>query len=649
MRRTIPGKPPAFVTTFNHRPGQVDHMSLVDLTDDIDNEDALSKPKKSINHFFTNPTSIQSNTVKSGFSTSPRTLGKTLFRGTFTPTTTSRILNMDVHRIDESVASPFSKKFAVKKSLDFGDPSPSKVNVKRSLRTSAAEVPSFSLGDLELSNDSAPSQNEPPRKEAPRKRQKKDFSDDDSSEEIEAFISPPPNRTAQSPDSPDRSLFDEYDHVMDPSIDEYHLHSNGGDHSFRDDHGKEEEDIETVDLTDHTYRELQKVEAELAEAKKELQKAQEKVDDLESVAAGFRLQLDTRRDAELARRYQENGSDDEISILDKAPVITSPPPKRNVPQDPLLSNSNNWKKNFSWSQKVAEVRQRVFGISSWRGYQEEVINATLSKKDVFIIMPTGAGKSLCYQLPGLIEQGITLVISPLLSLIQDQVMSLKALEIEAEMLTSAISKQKAKAIMDDLSSPRPRIKFLYVTPEKISKSKGLMSKLEKLAAKSLISRIAIDEAHCCSQWGHDFRPDYMKLGQLRRQLERVPILALTATATTTVLTDVKKILGLSSDCVFFRSSFNRPNLYVRISFTLVILAPRWTHLVQYEVRPKSSKKEQVTKDICTFINKKYGRRKESGIIYCLSRKECEDVAVELQKAGIRACVYHSSVSAGGRE
>ncbi|VAH92537.1 unnamed protein product [Triticum turgidum subsp. durum] len=224
----------------------------------------------------------------------------------------------------------------------------------------------------------------------------------------------------------------------------------------------------------------------------------------------------------------------------------------------------DWSGKFSWDSQADDTRFNVFGISSYRSNQREIINSIMSGKDVLVIMAAGGGKSLCYQLPAVLRDGITLVVSPLLSLIQDQVMGLAALGIPAHMLTSTTNKEIEKFIYKALEKGEGELKILYVTPEKISKSKRFMSKLEKCHHAGRLSLVAIDEAHCCSQWGHDFRPDYKNLGILKIQFPSVPMIALTATATSKVQMDLIEMLHIPRS-VKFVSTVNRPNLFYRVA------------------------------------------------------------------------------------
>ncbi|XP_034569350.1 ATP-dependent DNA helicase Q-like 2 isoform X1 [Setaria viridis] len=288
----------------------------------------------------------------------------------------------------------------------------------------------------------------------------------------------------------------------------------------------------------------------------------------------------------------------------------------------------DWSGSFPWDSRADDTRFNVFGITSYRSNQREIINAVMSQKDVLVIMAAGGGKSLCYQLPAVLRNGIALVVSPLLSLIQDQVMGLAVLGIAAYMLTSTTNKEVEKFIYRALDKGEGELKILYVTPEKISKSKRFMSKLEKCHHAGRLSLIAVDEAHCCSQWGHDFRPDYKNLGILKIQFPSVPMIALTATATGKVQTDLIEMLHIPR-CVKFVSTVNRPNLF-------------------YKVHEKSPVGKVVIDEIANFISESYPNN-ESGIVYCFSRRECEQVAKELCDRGILAEHYHADMDIVARE
>ncbi|KAJ1385672.1 P-loop containing nucleoside triphosphate hydrolase [Sesbania bispinosa] len=270
------------------------------------------------------------------------------------------------------------------------------------------------------------------------------------------------------------------------------------------------------------------------------------------------------------------------------------------------SGDKRWSsQDFPWTRELEVNNKKVFGNHSFRPNQREVINATMSGCDVFVLMPTGGGKSLTYQLPALICPGITLVISPLVSLIQDQIMHLLQANIPATYLSANMEWAEQQEILRELNSDYCKYKLLYVTPEKVARSDVLLRHLENLHVRELLSRIVIDEAHCVSQWGHDFRPDYQGLGILKHKFPNTPVLALTATATASVKEDVVQALSLVN-CIVFRQSFNRPNLW-------------------YSVVPKTKK---CVEDIDKFIRENHFD--ECGIIYCLSRMDCEKVAEKLQ-------------------
>ncbi|XP_072034174.1 ATP-dependent DNA helicase Q1-like [Amphiura filiformis] len=284
------------------------------------------------------------------------------------------------------------------------------------------------------------------------------------------------------------------------------------------------------------------------------------------------------------------------------------------------------KSDFPWSKKLHTLKKTTFGIDEFRQLQEQTMNATLSGQDCILVMPTGGGKSLCYQLPALINKGFTLVVSPLVSLMEDQTMSLEQLGINAVLLNAGVPQDRVKLVHQAMIDPNSEMKLIYVTPEKIAKSKRFMAQLEKAYKKGRLGRIAIDEVHCCSQWGHDFRPDYKILGLLKRQFPDTPIMGLTATATNSVLEDVKKILNIQG-CVVYRASYNRANLY-------------------YQVVAKPSKHTACIEEIVKLLNGKF--KNQSGIIYCFSRRESEKVAFDLQALGIKAEPYHADIEVASR-
>lgn len=281
----------------------------------------------------------------------------------------------------------------------------------------------------------------------------------------------------------------------------------------------------------------------------------------------------------------------------------------------------------AWSKDVKAALKERFHLRGFRPNQLEAINATLAGKDAFVLMPTGGGKSLCYQLPAIVNSGkthgVTIVISPLLSLMQDQVEHLQKLKIQALLINSEVTAEYRRLVMDCLKEQQPHkfCQLLYVTPEMINKSQVMVNALRDLHRRRKLARIVIDEAHCVSQWGHDFRPDYKLLGEVRQEFPGVPVIALTATATENVKIDVIHNLGIKG-CETFSQSFNRPNL-------------------NYEVRSKTKAKE-VLDSIATTINTYY--RGKSGIIYCLSRKDCEGIAKKLREQyNILAHHYHAGM------
>lgn len=253
--------------------------------------------------------------------------------------------------------------------------------------------------------------------------------------------------------------------------------------------------------------------------------------------------------------------------------------------------------------------KELFGYDSFRGNQEPVIKNILSGRNTFVIMPTGAGKSLCYQLPAMILDGLAIVISPLIALMKNQVDSLNAYGINARFLNSTLSKAEITQLKKECVDGT--IKLLYVAPESLSKEENI-SFLSKIG----ISFVAIDEAHCISEWGHDFRPEYRKIKSMIGQLGQMPVIALTATATPKVQIDIQKNLQMEEADVFV-SSFNRKNLY-------------------YEVRPKKETKKQLIR----FLKDHRGK---SGIIYCLSRKKVEEIAQLLNVNGFKASPYHAGL------
>ena len=259
--------------------------------------------------------------------------------------------------------------------------------------------------------------------------------------------------------------------------------------------------------------------------------------------------------------------------------------------------------------------KEVFGYGQFRGNQETVIRNLLDRRNTFVIMPTGAGKSLCYQLPALMNDGLAIVISPLIALMKNQVDQLNAYGVNARFLNSTLSKGEITRLKKDCMNGT--VKLLYVAPESMNKEENI-----EFLKKVNISFVAIDEAHCISEWGHDFRPEYRRIKTIIQQFGDLPIVALTATATPKVQLDIQKNLQMEEADVFV-SSFNRKNLY-------------------YEVRPKKETKKQLIR----FLRERKGK---SGIVYCLSRKKVEEIAQLLSVNGFKAAPYHAGLDPDVRE
>ncbi|MCM8569240.1 DNA helicase RecQ [Gramella jeungdoensis] len=263
--------------------------------------------------------------------------------------------------------------------------------------------------------------------------------------------------------------------------------------------------------------------------------------------------------------------------------------------------------------------KRYFGFSQFKGLQEEVITSIVKGNDTFVVMPTGGGKSLCYQLPALISDGTAIVVSPLIALMKNQVDAIRGISSEhgvAHVLNSSLNKTEVNQVKSDIRNGIT--KLLYVAPESLTKEDYV-----DFLRNQKISFLAVDEAHCISEWGHDFRPEYRNLRHILKRIgDNIPVIGLTATATPKVQEDILKNLGIT-DAKTFKASFNRPNLY-------------------YEVRPKT---KNVDADIIRFVKQNEGK---SGIIYCLSRKKVEELAQTLQVNGIKAVPYHAGLDAKTR-
>lgn len=266
---------------------------------------------------------------------------------------------------------------------------------------------------------------------------------------------------------------------------------------------------------------------------------------------------------------------------------------------------------------LQEALQKYFGYEQFKGEQEQIIRNVLDGNNTFVIMPTGGGKSMCYQLPALMSEGTAIVISPLIALMKNQVDAIRGFNTDdgiAHFLNSSLTKTEIQTVRKDIKAGKT--KLLYVAPESLTKEENV-----KFLKEVNISFFAIDEAHCISEWGHDFRPEYRRLRPIIDEIGKVPIIALTATATEKVQGDIQKNLGMM-DASLFKASFNRANLY-------------------YEIRPK----QNVLKEIIKFVKQNSGK---SGVIYCLSRKKVEEVAETLTVNGIRALPYHAGLDPATR-
>ena len=264
--------------------------------------------------------------------------------------------------------------------------------------------------------------------------------------------------------------------------------------------------------------------------------------------------------------------------------------------------------------RALETLKKVFGYESFRSPQDKIIEAVLAERDCFVLMPTGAGKSLCFQIPALIRPGVAIVVSPLISLMKDQVDALKQNGVEAACYNSSLTAIEAKSVLTALETGK--LDLLYVAPERL-----MMTEFQERLSRIPIALFAIDEAHCVSQWGHDFRPEYVQLGRLRPKFPKVPFIALTATADNQTRGDVLLRLQLK-DPEIFVSGFDRPN-------------------IRYVVVEKSKPQSQVVEYI-------RGRTGESGIVYCLSRKRVDEVSEHLRKQGIPAASYHAGYETAER-
>ncbi|KAK9830588.1 hypothetical protein WJX81_002230 [Elliptochloris bilobata] len=338
--------------------------------------------------------------------------------------------------------------------------------------------------------------------------------------------------------------------------------------------------------------------------------------------------LNAQRELSLCDRELENVSAQVEALLQRQHELLERREqlRQCISQDARCPRSD-WQTEFAWDSKSLALLRETFGLREYRPNQREVINATMTGRDVLCLLPSGGGKSLCYQLPALLETGkVSLVVSPLLSLIQDQVLALDALGIPALALTSLTPKEEVPGVYQRMDQDTA-LRLIYATPERVVSAKRFLSKLEKLHKEGRLARIAVDEAHCCSQWGNDFRPDYKKLGVLKQLFPEVPIIALTATATERVRTDLCSILRLSG-CETFQSSVDRPNLF-------------------YEVLPKPVAAEDAAGALVAWVHQHFPVG-ESGIVYCLTRKDTEALAAELCQKGLPSAHYHADMDPSER-
>lgn len=281
-------------------------------------------------------------------------------------------------------------------------------------------------------------------------------------------------------------------------------------------------------------------------------------------------------------------------------------------------------KQFPWDNELKLANYEIFGHKGFRQNQKAIVNASKMGRDVFGCMPTGGGKSLVFQLPACIEEGVSIVIMPLVSLIHDQMMFLENLGIPVLLLSASVTPRQIKdAVSKIVHQSNDAPKLVYLTPEKLSKSNATHDALKEIYQARLLNRIIIDEAHCVSQWGHDFRSDYLEIQRLRLSFPEVPFLALTATATEEVRIDIINQLKMRKDTLYFQSSFNRPNLI-------------------YEIYPKKGTHWELSKEMHSIMKSRFPD--QSGIIYGTSIKDCEAIHTDLRKMNFVCDVYHAKLS-----
>ncbi|GAA5863357.1 hypothetical protein JCM1840_007500 [Sporobolomyces johnsonii] len=379
---------------------------------------------------------------------------------------------------------------------------------------------------------------------------------------------------------------------------------------------------------------LQQLESELADLDFQ-------ISNLQKLRSGIRIERDTIQATILSRRT--------------APSPRAPPAAR--PSQAALDYS---KGSYSWSQEAKDLAREVWGVEDWRMCQEGAINATMSGREVAVVMPTGGGKSLIYQVPALLSRGTTVVITPLISLMVDQVTNLTSRGIPAEAIHASTTQEQSKSIMkrmlgdagpkskgkgkkkalvdDDEDEKHEEIKLVYVTPERIEKSKTFMSTLQKMYDAGLLARFVIDEAHCISTLGHDYRTSYLSLKRLKVLFPNIPILAVTATAPQNVIGDMLKTLGLPRK--------TSPGSAALPNTTVVFTAPLYRANLHYAVAPKPSNAQAAIDAIIDWILDNHVG--ETGIVYCLSRADSENVAKGINasekcRGKLRAAVYHAYI------
>lgn len=341
--------------------------------------------------------------------------------------------------------------------------------------------------------------------------------------------------------------------------------------------------------------------------------------------------LDIEKDEIAVIDYELKQIENEMQTLEDRKMILTQR-KEKLKDDALLKKSltvskKDWvKENFHWSKDLKGALKNVFKIEKFRELQLPTMNAVLSNEDVILVMPTGGGKSLCYQLPAVISKGITIVVSPLVALMEDQLHGLQKNNVKAKMLSAKADKENVKIIMNALVDKKSDLKLIYVTPEYMAKSNRFMSKLQKAFEMKRLDRFAIDEVHCCSQWGHDFRPDYKFLGIFKSMFPGVPILGLTATAPAKIIVDVQKMLDIQG-CLVLRATFNRPNLL-------------------YEVRRKPGDKNTCLAMIENLLKNRF--KDKSGIIYTTTIKDAEQLTSDLRALGLKVGCYHAMLESAYR-